>query len=88
MEIKKGTGQLVIRGRGQILREGGPDFCSREGGSKNSPGRGMKLFLQGGGRVGWKYKKALKFLKETKETVKKVAFLAARKKQEIISKNY
>ncbi len=23
-----------IRGRGQILREGGPDFCSREGGSK------------------------------------------------------
>ena len=24
----------AIRGRGQIMREGGPDFCSREGGSK------------------------------------------------------
>ncbi len=29
---------------------------------KNSPGRGMKLFLHGGGRVGRKYNKFDKFV--------------------------
>ena len=37
----------------------------------------MKLFLQGGGRVGGKYEKMLKKFKETKETAKKVEVLAA-----------
>ncbi len=42
------------RGRGHILREMVQIFCSREGVVNSSPGRGMKLFLQGGGRVGGK----------------------------------
>ncbi len=40
---------LSIHGGGQILREGGPDFCSRERGSKNSPGRRVKYFFAGRG---------------------------------------
>ncbi len=66
-----------IRGRGQILRDGVQIFALGRGVVKNSPGRGLKLLLQGGGRVGGKYKNATKFLKETKETAKKVAVLAA-----------
>ncbi len=78
-----------IRGRGQILREEGPDFCSREGGSKNSPGRGIKLFFQGGGRVGGKYKKCHKiFERAIRDCQKSSCFGCLEKKQENISKNY
>ncbi len=45
----------TIRGRGQILREVGPNFCFKEGDSKNCPGRGIKIFFQGGGWVGEGY---------------------------------
>ncbi len=56
---------------------------------KDSPGRGMKLFLQEGGRVGENTKNATYFLKETKKTTKKVAVLAAWKKnKKIFVKNY
>ena len=45
-----------MHGRGQILKEGGgvQIFVPGRGVVKNSPGRGMKLFLQEGGRVGGK----------------------------------
>ncbi len=56
------------------MREGVKIFAPRRGVAKNSPGRGMKLFLQGGGRVGGNTKHATKFLKETKKTL---AVLAA-----------
>ncbi len=42
----------VIRGRGQNLREVGPNSLFREGGWKNVSERGMKLFFKGGGWVG------------------------------------
>ncbi len=67
----------TIRGRGQILREGG---------SKHSPGRGIKLFLKGGGGVGEKTKNATKFLKETKRPPKKYLFWLLREKKKILVK--
>ncbi len=57
---------LTIRGRGQILREGVKIFAPGRGVVKNSRGRGMELFLQGGGRVGGNYKKWHKFFKRDK----------------------
>ena len=47
---------------------------------KNCPGRGMKLFFQGGGRIGESYKNGVKFSLETIVTNKKVAVLAIWKK--------
>ena len=48
----------------------------------------MKLFFQGGGRLGENTKNSTKILKKTNETAKKVAVLAAYKIQEIIRKSY
>ena len=48
LNSEKNVKGLPIRGRGQILREGVQLFAPGRGVVKNSPGRGMKLFLQGG----------------------------------------
>ncbi len=68
---------LSYVGEVKILGRGVPIFAPGRGVVKYSPGKGIKLFLQGEGRVGGKYKKCFKKLKETKETTKKVAVLAA-----------
>ncbi len=39
---------FLTRGRGKILREGGPNFLSREGGGKKLPGRGIKIIFREG----------------------------------------
>ncbi len=69
--------KLSYVGEVKILGRGVPIFAPGRGVVKYSPGKGIKLFLQGEGRVGGKYKKCFKKLKETKETTKKVAVLAA-----------
>ncbi len=52
-------------------------FAPGRGEVKNSPWRGMELFLQGGGRVGAKYEKCHKNFERDKRDSKKVAVLAA-----------
>ncbi len=48
-EVKTYQTYTTVRGRGQILRERGPNFCFREGGSNKLSRKGGEFIFPGRG---------------------------------------